>query len=48
MSLTILDDDNSQETAILSEEEKEAIEKVNKAKEEGEQIGAEAAKRMIE
>ena len=32
----------------MSKEEKDAIDKVDKAKQEGEKIGAEAAQKMIE
>jgi len=39
-------DEDTQELGI-SKDEKEALDKVNKAKEVGEKIGAEAAKKML-
>lgn len=45
MSLSSLDD---QQVVGITKEEKEALDQVNKAKEEGEKNGAEAAAKMIE
>lgn len=45
-SLSEIDDEQSE--VGMSKEEKDAIDKVDKAKQEGEKIGAEAAQKMIE
>lgn len=46
MSLTVMDEDQSE--VGLSKDEKDAMDKVNKAKEQGEKNGAEAAKKLLQ